>query len=105
VKSWPIELLDSAAPERVGVVLRNNSVIELRNLSPNPVEGFIVDVAELLPHLPETVSTWHTHPKGDALPSPEDLDFFRRWPDLTHFIISPAGIKEYEVEDGEILCK
>lgn len=103
--SWPADLFEPDAQERVGLILKDGTLVEMFNIHPSPLHGFMVDVAALLPHLERAASTWHTHPRGDATPSPEDLGFFRRWPDLTHLIICPTGEREYEVEDGEVLCK
>lgn len=105
MRSWPLDLFEPGAPERVGLVLADDSVIELFNIHPAPTKGFMVEVGHLLPHLEQAVATWHTHPRGDATPSVEDLGFFRRWPSLTHLILCPAGEREYEVEEGEVLCK
>lgn len=97
--------MDPTSDEKVGILLRSGETVELLNISSEPQDSFLIEFDELLPHLSETVSTWHTHPRGTAMASFEDLNFFRRWPDLTHFIVSPQGVNEYEVEDGEVLCK
>lgn len=105
MKSSLLALHSLEGPERVGVVLKDGKLREFRNIAFTPDKTFSIDADELIPLLPETISSWHTHPHASSMPSVEDLHFFRRWPELTHYIIGRDGLREYEVRNGEVVCK
>lgn len=89
--------------ERVGLVLRDGSVIELPNISTLPEESFLVDPVDLLNHEDEMVATWHTHPRTPATLSGEDYQTFLMWPDLLHIIIGTDGVRGYKVVNGAVV--
>lgn len=99
MKSWPLGLHDPGAVERVGIILNGAEVVELNNVHCEPSQGFHIDVAELLPFMETISGTWHTHVGVTATsdPSEDDIQFFLRWPELQHTIISPRGEKTYFV--------
>lgn len=105
MKFWPAGLHDPGALERVGIILGNGAVIELRNLHADPAAGFLIDVAELLAFMETISGTWHTHVAegSNSEPSLDDVDFFLRWPELRHTIISPKGEKTYLVYGQRIV--
>jgi proteasome lid subunit RPN8/RPN11 len=88
--------------ERCGVILQDMTVVELSNLSPNPTEGFEMDIEQVLALKP--IATWHTHPKTSANLSAPDYLLYLQHPDLWHYIVGSAGETWcYFVEDGVVL--
>ena len=49
-------------PERVGFILKDDSIVEVENVCHDPVNGFEVSGEDLLRYEHEAVATWHTHP-------------------------------------------
>lgn len=93
----------TAPYERVGVVLRDGTIVEMLNVSPQPEESFLVDPAEMLRYEDEMVATWHTHPKTDSNLSGDDYLTFTMWPDQLHLIIGTDGVKGYVVKKGSVV--
>ena len=94
-------------PERVGVVLADGSVVELKNVHPEPLNHFAVSTQDILVWLlrADVVGTWHTHPGKDANLSVDDHRAFANWPKLRHHILGCDGLRSYEVDDrGLIRC-
>lgn len=90
--------------ERVGVVRRDGSIVELRNVLDNKVEGFDLNGEDLLElEKPETVATWHTHPSRSCNLSILDRENFLNWPELRHIIVGINGVAVYAVENGEVV--
>lgn len=74
--------------ERGGFILRDGSLIELANISSDPVDNFEVDDFELLQHVDkDIVALWHTHPSGGSNLSPDDWRVFVDWPGIQHIIV------------------
>lgn len=91
--------------ERCGLLLTDDTVVEIKNVSNNPVIGYLMDPKEVLPYLTDEKikGTWHTHPDGPADLSGEDLKGFLAWPHLIHYVIGKDGVKCYRVENGVVL--
>lgn len=91
--------------ERCGLLLSDGTFVELQNMAESPINSFEMDPAAVLPLIESghVVSTWHTHPHTSANLSGEDHSFFLNWPDLTHIIFAPEGMRKYEVKDGVLL--
>ena len=79
-------------PERGGVILRDGTIVEFTNHSE---DGFVCDVAELIPVEDRLAATWHTHPDATAQLSGMDWASFVAWPNLLHMIIGTDGIRQY----------
>ena len=93
----------SDTKERCGLVLSDGGIVEIDNVSENPEDSYIMDPVAVLAFLPNTVGTWHTHPKSNNVLSGDDHRNFRLWPDLVHYILSPEGVRKYRVEDGAVI--
>jgi proteasome lid subunit RPN8/RPN11 len=93
-------LLPNDEKERCGLLLTDDSVVELENLANDPVLGYIMDPLQVLPYLTEgrIKGTWHTHPNGSATLSGEDLKGFAGWPQFLHYVIGRKG------EGVEVRC-
>ena len=89
--------------ERWGI-LQHGSVFELANISLKPETTFLPASQDYV-HLdhPETVATWHTHPRSDNKPSEEDTEAFLAWPHLVHYILGNNGIAAYKIINGEVI--
>lgn len=89
--------------ERVGFVLNDGEVVEVPNVSNTPERGFDVSPEDVMKYGDIALSTWHTHPKATFNLSAIDMQTFLNWSNLSHFIIGNNGVREYVVEDGEVL--
>ena len=89
--------------ERVGFVLRDGTLVEVANHCSDPENGFEVSGEDIIRYTDDAVATWHTHPGETNNLSVGDYQTFLSWPNLRHFIIGTNGIREYYVEDGEVL--
>jgi proteasome lid subunit RPN8/RPN11 len=101
------ELLDylEGDKERVGFVLQDGTIVEVPNQAAVPEEGFDVSGEHILKHLYEAKATWHTHPNGTCDLSVGDYHSFLSFPDWSHFIVSPKGVREYVIEDGAVIAR
>ena len=82
--------------ERVGFIVEDNRIVEVRNVSEKPTEGFLVDPKDTIRCIERGAwATWHTHPNQDSNLSGEDNRMFTNWSDLVHFIIGSNGVKAY----------
>lgn len=89
--------------ERVGFVLKTGEIVEVENVCPQPTEGFDVKGEDIVKYYDLAASTWHTHPGASNNLSVNDYQTFLNWPDHTHFIIGNDGVREYRVENGDVL--
>lgn len=93
--------------ERCGVVLKDGSVVEVKNIAEDPTNSYRMDTAEVLPLLEDVVGTWHTHPDSDPNLSGEDYMGFLSWPNLEHSIIGRRNgqvvVLRYRVENGLVI--
>lgn len=95
-------LKDFYAPEgveRVGFIGNRNTIIEVKNISPKPTEGFLVDPTDTIKAINLGAwASWHTHPNQDSNLSGEDHKNFRNWPYMVHFIVGNNGVKAYHYD-------
>lgn len=91
--------------ERVGFVLKDGSVVEVENQAAMPEDGFDVSGEDIFTHLDTAKATWHTHPNGTCDLSVGDYHSFLSFPDWSHFIVSPKGVREYVIEDGAVIAR
>ena len=104
-----LKLLLESGNERCGIILDDDEIVELPNISTTPDRAFEIDPAQMLVHLTSgrLTGTWHTHPDADPNLSEEDRVCFQNWPNLVHYIVGrrnkePTVVK-YVVEDGFLL--
>lgn len=120
--SWRLlrELAQAAWPEeacglllRAGPIDRPLRAVTCRNLAADRRTGYLIDPETYLHHERELMAVrgnvagvWHSHPHGDARPSPRDLaDAWAHW---TYVIVgvSAAGISDcraWEIRGGEFV--
>lgn len=96
-----LNFYSNSGPERVGLIMEDNSIIEVENLNPDPNAGFIVRAEEMVK--PGVVGTWHTHPGLPKNLSSVDYIGFCNWPGLTHYIVGSDGVAKYVVRDGMVI--
>ena len=89
-------------PERCGVILKDNSIVELDNIHPDPFHAFAMDSTLL--GVDEVVATWHTHPTTGPNLSVADFKSFRLYPRLKHYIVAETEIWCFGMS-GDILLK
>jgi len=89
--------------ERCGLILNDGQIIEVDNIHGDPEHGFEIPAEMLVRHEKKLSGTWHTHPNGTSQYSQMDHLGFSQWPQLTHFIISPAGVIGYKVVNGSVV--
>ena len=89
--------------ERVGLILKSGTILELKNISPDPANSFSVDPTDLIQYEEQAVASWHTHPRTPCDLSGADLEGFLNWPQLLHIIIGTDGVAGYVIERGAVL--
>lgn len=99
------ELLEklSGENERVGFILKDGTIVEVDNVHPQPTRSFLVTGKDLKTYLEKAAATWHTHPGATNNLSVADHESFLRYPDLRHFIVGTDGVREYYVEDQDVI--
>ena len=103
-------LKDDDTIERCGLILKDGTVVEIKNVAPDPAIAYEMDPVELLPYVEAGTieSTWHTHPQSDPTLSGADHEGFLTWPDLGHCIIGrrdgQVAVARYRVEEGFVLA-
>ncbi len=78
--SWLRARAADAHPFEVcGFIMRDGSIIEIRNVAENPYETFTMDSRQIKRKVDVTkiAAMWHTHPGGDVRPSKADLKAIR----------------------------
>lgn len=98
LKEILLSLYREEGPERVGFIHGDSKIVEVKNFSDKPMDGFKVGAKDLIDHTDQEDcwATWHTHPKDVSNLSGEDYHSFKSWPDLHHFIIGNDGVKVYK---------
>ena len=86
--------------ERCGFVTRDNEIVEVDNLHPNPTTHFaITDVPA------NAIALWHTHPSGCCNLSVDDYELFKRLPQLIHIIVGQTDSAYYYVDTDESVIR
>lgn len=98
IDHWNQIVLDAFPNEAVAFV-KNNKLIALNNISPNPTQSFAIDNKEFIKHNPDAILHSHCYPLGKPLPHLQDL----RTPSYSDFIGQratniPWGISSTEGE-------
>ncbi len=94
------DLHNPDGPERCGVILTDDTIVELENMHPSPFEGFAMDSTLL--EASDVVATWHTHPTTSPNLSVADFKAFRTHPRLMHYVVAETEIWCYGMS-GDIL--
>lgn len=94
---------DEETEEMCGFVLKNRRVVQLKNVHPEPTQGFEIDPADTMRYMDRLKGIWHTHPKADAVFSGEDKLCMEQWPDLAHYVVGQDGVRKYIVKNGAVL--
>lgn len=97
------EFYADEGPERVGLILRDGTIVELENVATNPEEAFDVRPEDLIRYEDEMVATWHTHPGASPNLSLDDHMAINNWPMLEHYIIGQGSTRRYTVRNGSIV--
>lgn len=88
------EALVPGMSERCGLLGARGGFIEIDNIHDRPDIGFHMDPAAFLAAVEKgATATWHTHPGKDPNLSEEDMEGFKQWPSLRHYIV---GIRDGE---------
>lgn len=99
---------ESETQERCGLILKDETILELQNIANDPITSYEIDPVAALPLLTSDIvaGTWHTHPFHEPNLSGEDYAGFLGWPELKHHIIGvvkgKVTVKTYEVKNGAI---
>lgn len=97
------EFYADTGPERVGFILKDGSIFEVENISPDASNGFEVADDIMVTFEKRIVATWHTHPGKNSNLSVDDLKGFKNWPRFKHYIVGNDGVRGYHVHGGEVL--
>lgn len=95
---------DPQSPERVGFVV-DGEIVEVENISSDPVNGFQVAGADLLRYAETATDTWHTHPGQPSNLTVEDYRSFLQYHRLRHHIVGNDGVSTFYVENGKVLSE
>ena len=83
--------------EACGFVMRDGSIIEIRNVASDPLNTFTMDLRQISRevNVRRIGAIWHSHPNGDIRPSKADLEAIRlcEW---GYIIVTADEIAWYE---------
>jgi proteasome lid subunit RPN8/RPN11 len=90
-----------ASPFEVcGFIMRDGSIIEIRNVAENPYDTFAMDLRQIRRRVDVTkiAAIWHTHPGGDIRPSQADMTAIRlcEW---DYVIVTLDEVALYEAQE------
>ena len=93
-----------ASPFEVcGFIMRDGSIIEIRNVAENPYDTFTMDLRQIgrKVDVENIAAIWHTHPGGDIRPSKADLNAIKlcKW---DYVIVTTDEIALYEAQESGI---
>lgn len=89
--------------ERCGLILKDQSVVELENIHEDPGRGFEIDEVEILVYLPELHGIWHTHPNSSSVLSGADKSYMLYWPEVDHWVVGNDGIRKYRTHGEAVI--
>lgn len=95
-------LYSNEGNERCGFIHEPDLVVEVPNVAPDPVYGFMISPAAIIENTEghNSWATWHTHPNQDANLSAEDYAYMKAWDDMVHFIIGNDGVRAYQFDQN-----
>jgi proteasome lid subunit RPN8/RPN11 len=87
--------------EVCGFVMRDGSIIEIRNVAENPYDTFTMDLRQIRPRVDvrKIAAIWHTHPGGDIRPSGADPEAIRRC-EWGYLIVTADEVALYEAQQN-----
>lgn len=90
--------------ELCGVILKDGSVIEAKNVHPFPQNNFTMgkDFLDSL-DLDNVACFWHSHPSNELNLSLSDYENFLKYPDHVHRIYSAFDYADYYVRRGFVM--
>ncbi len=99
----PNSLLEFWNPlvERCGVILADDSIIEIPNTHSEPSDNFSFS-KEQFEKYPNCVATWHTHPSGEANLSVNDYNTFLKNPKFFNYIVGNGIVWGFYVRDNRV---
>lgn len=89
--------------ERCGFILKDGTIVEVKNQSPRPEAAFDIDAQDIIKHLDVMAATWHTHVETSSYPSGADYVCFQNWPHLKHYIVGSDGVKCYKLDGKRVV--
>ena len=89
--------------EACGFILDHLYIIRLKNIHPEPTEGFEIDPQDTLRYMDRITGVWHTHPNSTSVLSGEDKACIEMWPDWDHYVVGEDGCRHYRVKDGAVI--
>lgn len=89
--------------ERVGLVLLDGTIVELKNESPTPDKTLWVPRQMIDEFGAAAEATWHTHPRNNVNLSPDDWRMFQSLPELKHFIVTETRVRLFSVRNGKVM--
>lgn len=98
-----IDKYDADGEERCGFLLQDGSIVEVKNMSTEPKDSYVIDVAEILKYEDRIKATWHTHPGLTSNLSGEDYKGFLNYPEYLHYIVGEDGVSCFSVQSGVIV--
>lgn len=87
--------------ERCGLVLDDDTVIEIPNTAATPENDFSFP-RSYFDHYSGCVATWHTHPKNDPNLSIQDYKVFLTQPNLFHYIATDGIVWGFYVRNNKV---
>jgi proteasome lid subunit RPN8/RPN11 len=98
---WLRLIAAQASPFEVcGFIMRDGSIIEIRNVAENPYDTFTMDLRQIERNVDveKIAAIWHTHPGGDIRPSKADLTAIRlcEW---DYVIVTADEVALYETQE------
>lgn len=87
--------------ERCGLILRDETILEIPNKHENPANGFSFP-RSYFDQNPGALATWHTHPTGNPNLSYEDYKIFLSQPKLFHYIVGDGIVWGFYVRNNKV---
>lgn len=99
-----LRLYSDKGEERCGFILPNK-IIEVKNIAPEPEEGFMIDPSDIVKYVEQqdAFASWHTHPNYGSNLSGEDYRTFKAYNNLYHFIVGKDGVRCFAVEGQAVV--
>jgi len=89
--------------ERVGLILKDGTIVELPNQALNPSEGSKIDIMDLIHYEDLAMATFHTHPGESSDLSLDDHKAFSNWPEFKHYIVGKDGVSCYSIKGKSVV--
>lgn len=97
------EFYAESGHERCGFVLKDGSVVEVKNVCQDPEQGFTIRPEDVVKYHDQVEATWHTHPGSSNNLSMDDFVGFTNYPYWKHYIVGKNGTARYRVEGTKVM--